>query len=1164
MRPVTFLIAALFVLGVAPLTAQTTFTVTSNNDIDDGTCSVGPGHCSLREAINAANASAATTDTIAFGISGAGPHTIAPGSALPTITDPLVIDGYTQSGASANTNPIGQAINATLMIVLDGSSAGAVSGLTVTAAGCTVRGLVINQFGGHGIHISGAGATANLVEGNFIGTDANGTSDLGNTDDGVFIESGPTNTVGGTTAASRNLVSGNGLKGIDISNATAFDNVVQGNYIGTDVNGTAAIANDEHGISIDGAPNNTVGGTAAEAGNMISGNTIHGVEIVNAGATGNLVQGNLIGTDASGTAALANGTDGVRIAGAPSNTIGGATAAARNVISGNGAQGVNIGSSGNLVQGNFIGTDVTGTADLGNSQDGVRIDDVSGNTVGGIASAPGAPPGNVISGNDRFGVFLLNGTSGTQVQGNLIGTDVSGTTALGNGSHGVAIPAAPGNTIGGTTAGTRNVISGNAGLGISISQSSTGNVVQGNYIGTQADGISPLGNGFHGVQLTTNASNNTIGGTGVTPGQCDGPCNTIAFNGTPGVAYDGVRLSSGTGNAVQGNAIFSNEALGIDVDVDGVTANDPGDADTGPNNVQNFPVLSAAFKGSTLIEGTLNSTASTVFTIELFSSGSCDASGYGEGEVFLGSTGATTDGSGDASFTASFPTTLPTGTSISATATDPSGNTSEFSLCATVADFTVALTSDSAAGPRGGSTDYTVTLDPDGGTFAGDVALSCSGLPAQTVCAFVPSIVSPGASGTTSTLTVTTTDPGTPVGTASFMVDGTSGSVQHSAGAKLTVGDYQVSVLPATVVAVQGSDASYAATVTPLGGTFDEPVTLSCDNEPAGAVCSFSVNPVTPGASPATSTLTVSTTAGTTPTGSTDLDVVGSSGALGDTTTATLQVTDFAMAATPSSVTVTRGAPATYTVTVTPQDGPVDDAVTLSCTGLPAQATCAFSPSSVTPGGTSADATVTVSTATGTPTGSDDFTIVGTAGSLQGGATATLVVTDFMVAVSPSSRTVTGGQSATYTVTVDPDGGSFGESVSLVCSGLPTGGSCDFTPNAVTPGATAATSTMTVSTVAATLPPIVPRWDGWPRASAVLALLCVALFGFGLALVRRVPRARRPGWVLAGGGALAFALFLGACGGGEPTGPSSQTHTITVTGTAGSLEHSATTTLTVQ
>jgi hypothetical protein len=396
------------------------------------------------------------------------------------------------------------------------------------------------------------------------------------------------------------------------------------------------------------------------------------------------------------------------------------------------------------------------------------------------------------------------------------------------------------------------------------------------------------------------------------------------------------------------------------------------------------------------------------------------------------------------------------------------------------------------------------------------------------------------------------------------MVDGTSGSVQHSAGAKLTVGDYQVSVLPATVVAVQGSDASYTTTVTPLGGTFDEPVTLSCDKEPAGASCSFSVNPVTPGASPAASTLTISTTAGTTPTGSTDLDVAGNSGVLGDTATATLQVTDFAMAATPSSVTVTRGAPATYTVTVTPQDGPVDDAVTLSCTGLPAQASCAFSPSSVTPGGTSADATVTVSTATGTPTGSDDFTIVGAVGSLQGGATATLVVTDFTVAVSPSSRTVTGGQSATYTVTVDPDGGSFGEGVSLACSGLPAGGLCDFTPNDVTPGATTATSTMTVSTVAATLPPIVPRWDGWPRAGAVLALLCVALLGFGLALVRQVPRARRPRWALVGGGALAFALFLGACGGGEPAGPSSQTHTITVTGTAGSLEHSATVSLTVQ
>jgi hypothetical protein len=624
--------------------------------------------------------------------------------------------------------------------------------------------------------------------------------------------------------------------------------------------------------------------------------------------------------------------------------------------------------------------------------------------------------------------------------------------------------------------------------------------------------------------------------------------------------------SGATGNAVLSNAIFSNTALGIDLGGDGVTGNDAGDGDGGANGLQNFPVFDAHL-GSTIIAGTLSSTVSTNFTLQFFSNGACDGSGNGEGETLLSTIAVTTDGSGDATYADTLGTTLAKGTAITGTATDASGNTSEFSACSGVADFTVALTADSSAGPRGGSTDYTVAVDPDGGTFAGDVALSCSGLPAQTVCAFVPSTVSPGASGANSTLTVTTTDPGTPVGTASFTVTGTSGSVQHSDGAKLTVGDYQVSVSPTTVVAVQGSDASYTTTVTPLGGTFDEPVTLSCDNEPAGASCSFSPNPVTPGASPAMSTLTISTTAGTTPTGSTDLDVVGSSGALGDTTTITLQVTDFAMGATPSSVTVTRsasGASATYTVTVTAQDGPVDDPVILSCTGLAAQASCAFSPSSVTPGATSATATATVSTATGTPTGSDEFTIVGTAGSLQGGATATLVVTDFTVAVSPSSASVTGGQSATYTVTVAPDGGSFGESVSLACSGLPTGGSCSFSPSAVTLGASAETSTLTVSTSSAARTLIVPRWDGGARGVGVLALLSLALSGLGLALVRRTPRNERRRWALVGGAALAFALLLGACSGGETTGPSPQTHTITVTGTAGSLEHSATMTLTVQ
>jgi CSLREA domain-containing protein len=1152
MRPVMFLMAALFVLGVAPLTAQTTFTVNSTADPGNGVCDLA--ECTLREAINAANASAATTDTIAFNISGAGPHTVAPGSALPTISDPLVIDGYTQSGASANTNPVGQAINATLMIVLDGSGAGVVSGLNITAAGCTVRGLVINQFDSLGIHISGAGASGNLVEGNFIGTDVTGTTALGNGVHGISIDAASGNTVGGTTAAARNILSGNTTHGVEVIFAASTGNVIQGNYVGVDASGTTALGNGNSGVVLDEALDNTVGGTATGAGNVISGHSSSGVVMTPATA-GNTVQGNYIGTDAPGTSAIPNKW-GVYLNGASNNTVGGTTASARNIISGNTNVGVYVVGSlatGNVVQGNYIGLDITGTSGVSaGSGDGVFLSDASSNTIGGTA----AGAGNVISDNLN-GVTLTQDADANVFQGNFIGTTPDGMSDLGNSQNGVRMARdASGNTVGGTTAAASNVISGNGLNGVHIfpvgAQIPTSNLIQGNYIGTDATGSTLLGNDGDGVLLEGSPSN-TVGGTAAGAG------NVIAGN-TNGVTITG---GGATGNAVLSNAIFSNTALGIDLGGDGVTGNDAGDGDGGGNGLQNFPVFDAHL-GSTIIAGTLSSTASTTFTLQFFSNGACDGSGNGEGETLLSTIPVATDGSGNATYADTLGTSLAKGTAITGTATDASGNTSEFSACSGVADFTVALTADSAAGPRGGSTDYTVAVDPDGGTFAGDVALSCSGLPAQTVCAFVPSTVSPGASGATSTLTVTTTDPGTPVGTASFTVTGISGSVQHSDGAKLTVGDYQVSVSPATAIAVQGSDASYTAMVTPLGGTFDEPVTLSCDNEPAGASCSFSVNPVTPGATPAPSTLTISTTAGTTPTGSTDLDVVGSSGVLGDTTTATLQVTDFAMGATPSSVTVTRGASATYTVTVTAQDGPVDDPVTLSCTGLAAQASCAFSPSSVTPGATSATATVTVSTAAGTPTGSDDFTIVGTAGSLQGGATATLVVTDFTVAVSPSSATVSGGESATYTVTVAPDGGSFGESVSLACSGLPTGGSCSFSPSAVTPGGSAETSTLTVSTSSAARTLIVPWWDGGARGVGVLALLSLALSGLGLALVRRAPRDGRRRWALMGGAALAFALLLGACGGGETTGPSPQTHTITVTGTAGSLEHSATMTLTVQ
>ncbi len=579
--------------GSAQPAYAATIAVTNTNDSGAG---------SLRQAILDANASAGT-DTIEFNIPGAGPHTIQPTSALPTITDPVIIDGYTQPGASPNTNPPGLGSNAVLQIEMDGSIAGG-SGVYITAGSTTVRGIVINRFA-RGILFQVKGG--NQVEGNFLGTDVSGTAALGN-DIGVWVDGVPDNTIGGTTAGARNVISGSkNFYGVYIIHSGATGNLVQGNFIGTDVTGTADLGNAQTGVFVSGASGNTIGGTAAGAGNILSGNGT-GVRITGAGSTGNVVQGNFIGTDVTGTEALGNAAFGVDIPGSASNNIvGGTTREARNVISGN--PGI-----------------------------GVRINSLS---------------------------------TANKVQGNFIGTDVTGNSALANGT-GVVIAAAQNNSIGGTTSGAGNVISGNGSSGVVIGGSeATGNLLQRNYIGTDNSGTIPLGNGDFGVKIDNGASNSTIGGKDISGG------NIIAFNSPGGV---GILLPS-TGNAILSNSIFSNTGLGIDLGPGGVTPNDPGDPDSGANNLQNFPVLTSATSSSTTIEGTLNSTPSTEFRLEFFANSACDPSGHGEGESFLGSTEVTTDGSGDASFTVTLPTTVPAGQFITATATDPGNNTSEFSQC---------------------------------------------------------------------------------------------------------------------------------------------------------------------------------------------------------------------------------------------------------------------------------------------------------------------------------------------------------------------------------------------------------------------------------------------------------------------------------------------------
>ncbi len=573
--------------------------------LDDG----NPG--SLRWAINQVNADKAKgVDTIDFDIAGTGPFVIAPTSALPTITHRVVIDGYSQPGASPNTLATGD--NAIILIELSGTNAGFSSGLTITANRSTVQGLAINQFAQEGIRLTVG--SDDVVSGNFLGTDPTGTIALPNQDSGVLVDGSNSDTVGGTTPAARNIVSGNTNQNISLINGSS-GNVIAGNWVGLTAAGNATLPTDGNGVSLALASSNTVGGTAAGAGNVIGGQTFDGVVIDS--SNGIVVEGNRIGTDPTGTIALGN--DGVGV---------------------------------------FIG--------FSNAAD---------NTIGG--ASPGA--GNLISGNLSDGVLVNSEIgSGNAILGNLIGTDVTGTVALPNQGHGVHIQG-NGVTVGGTRPGAGNVISGNLGDGVFLEGASS-NVVQGNSVGTDASGIRPLGNGINGVSATfgfssdLSATNNTIGGTGAGAG------NIIAFNSNIGVKIGESPFDSSTGNAILSNSIFANGALGIDLGADGVTPNTPGGVIGAPNNDQPYPGLLAFvnFGTTAAIKGTLAASPSTTYTVQFFGNTTADPSGFGQGQLLLGTTAITTDATGNAAFQFTFPF-VPAGVQFaSATATDPSGNTSEF------------------------------------------------------------------------------------------------------------------------------------------------------------------------------------------------------------------------------------------------------------------------------------------------------------------------------------------------------------------------------------------------------------------------------------------------------------------------------------------------------
>lgn len=437
------------------LVPQAVFTVNSTNDPGVGTCDVA--ECTLREAITAANGSPGLDD-ISFNITGMGPFTIQPVTELPAVTDAVSINGYTQSGSVQNPSCTG---TATLQIVLNGALAPTGSnGLTLMTGASRVEGLVVNGFDGNGIEIM---SDSNTIRGNFIGTNAAGTAAVPNNTNGVQITGGTSNSIGNGNVQGRNIISGNAGRGIVVSGlGGANATLIFGNYIGTSADGNSDLGNGSDGVDISQSANNVIGSNTAtlgcNAGNLISGNNEDGINIFGTGATGNSVRGNLIGANAAGTAALGNTSQGVYIS-ASNTTVGGATTDVRNIISGNGG-GINIGGgANNTVQGNYIGTNLAGTAAIrrasGTPIDGVRIDGgANNNFIGGAASGEG----NLISGND-VGVHIVEAND-NRVRGNFIGTQADGTGDLGNFEAGVYIhePTAMNNFIGGTATSDGNRI----------------------------------------------------------------------------------------------------------------------------------------------------------------------------------------------------------------------------------------------------------------------------------------------------------------------------------------------------------------------------------------------------------------------------------------------------------------------------------------------------------------------------------------------------------------------------------------------------------------------------------------------------------------------------------------------------------------------------------
>ncbi|HEY8401782.1 MAG TPA: gliding motility-associated C-terminal domain-containing protein [Cytophagaceae bacterium] len=460
MNPIKLVVSLLAWLTTT-FSIAATFTVTNINDS-------GPG--SFRQAIIDANTNAGT-DNINFNIPGTAPFTITLWSALPAITEAVIISGNTQPGWSEG-NPV---------IELNGANAGVgVNGLVIALASgsCTIRGLSIINFSGNGIYSENA--SGNTIRGNLIGITTNGNA-AGNGGNGIYIAAGCNNNIiGGPANADRNIISSN-LNGVDINNSS--NNRVENNYIGTGKTGNEARGNRNHGLILgnNSNDNQVINNVISANGTVLvpspasaydaDGNGLN----IDLNSLRNIVRGNKIGLGADGTTLLGNKENGVIVVnGSHDNIIGGNGAGYRNYIAGSGNHAIVVYQSNNTdVKNNYIGTDVSGTLNKGNNDSGIIIISSSGTLVGG----PNAGDENMfVFSREEQGVRIQQ-SQNTIVQRNLIGTNASGTANMGNFGGGVYIlgeaGGSTGNVIGSDVAGRGNKIAYNGGNGITMFDGNT-------------------------------------------------------------------------------------------------------------------------------------------------------------------------------------------------------------------------------------------------------------------------------------------------------------------------------------------------------------------------------------------------------------------------------------------------------------------------------------------------------------------------------------------------------------------------------------------------------------------------------------------------------------------------------------------------------------------